>query len=79
MSARETASSDMPVQPESAGSPARYSWAASPMEAALTRSGRSLLTSTTSLPSAARLLATDRMRVSLSPSRKPAGRTWESV
>ena len=33
----------------------------------------------TSWPSAARLAATARMRVSLSPSRKPAGRTVGSV
>ena len=68
----------MPVQPESTGSSARYSCAASPTEAALTRSGRSLLTRTTSSPSAARLHATDRIRVSLSPSRNPAGSTCGS-
>ena len=68
-------SSDIPVQPESTGSSARYSCAARPIEAALTRSGRSLLTSTTSSPSAARSRATDRMRESLSPSRNPAGST----
>ena len=48
-------------------------------EAAFTRSGRSLLTRTTSSPSAARLRATDRIRVSLSPSRKPGGSTWGSA
>ena len=75
MSPLLSSSSVIPVQPESTGSSARYSWAASPTEAALTRSGRSLLTSTTSSPSAARLQATDRMRESLSPSRNPAGST----
>src|SRR4029077_19877915 len=71
----DRSSADLPVQPESTGSSARYSCAARPIEAALTRSGRSLLTSTTSSPSAARLRATDRMRESLSPSRNPAGST----
>ena len=70
-----TSSSVIPVQPESTGSSARYSWAGSPTDAALTRIGRSLLTSTTSSPSAARLAATERMRESLSPSRNPAGST----
>ena len=37
------------------------------------RSGRSLETSVTSWPSSARLRATARIRVSLSPSRKPEG------
>src|ERR1700729_1848747 len=73
MSSALTSSSVIPVQPESAGSSARYSWAVSPIEAALTRSGRSLLTRTTSSPSASRLRATDRIRVSLSPSRNPGG------
>ena len=70
-----TSSSVMPVQPESTGSSARYSSAGRPIAAALTRSGMSLLTSTTSSPSAARFRATDRIRESLSPSRNPAGRT----
>ena len=69
----------MPVQPESGGSSARYSCAVRPMEAAFTRRGRSLLTRTTSSPSAARLRATDSIRVSLSPSRKPGGSTWGSA
>src|ERR1700733_1696587 len=69
----------MPVQPESAGSSARYSWAVSPIAAAFTRSGRSLLTRTTLSPSAARLRATERMRVSLSPRRNPAGSTDGAV
>ena len=75
MSAEVTSSSAIPVQPESGGSSARYSCAVRPMAAAFTRSGRSLLTSTTSSPSSARLQATDRIRVSLSPSRKPSGST----
>ena len=66
-----TSSSAMPVQPDSTASSARYSSAASPTADALTRIGRSLETSVTSAPSAARLRATARMRVSLSPSRKP--------
>ena len=78
MSPLATSSSVIPVQPESTGSSARYSWAARPTEAALTRSGRSLLTSTTSSPSAARLQATAKMRESLSPSRNPAGSTEAS-
>src|SRR5580704_1811935 len=71
-------SSVLPVQPEPTGSSARYSCAASPTAAALTRSGRSLLTRTTSSPSAARLHATDKMRESLSPIRNPAGSTCGS-
>ncbi len=63
----------MPVQPVSTTVSARYSSAASPTEAALTRIGRSLVTRTTSLPSLRQLRATARMRVSLSPSRKPGG------
>ena len=63
----------MPVQPESTASSARYSSASSPTAEALTRSGRSLVTSVTSRPSAARFRATARIRLSLSPSRKPAG------
>ena len=69
----------MPVQPESTASSARYSSAASPTAEALTRIGRSLLTTVTSKPSSDRFLATDRMRVSLSPSRKPAGSELGSV
>ena len=79
MSPLLSSSSVIPVQPESTGSSARYSWAASPIEAALTLSGRSLLTSTTSSPPAARLRATDKMRESLSPSRNPAGSTEASA
>ena len=52
---------------------ARYSWASSPTAEALIRSGRSLETSVTRWPSLARLRATARIRVSLSPSRKPDG------
>ena len=79
MSALPTDNSAMPVQPESTGSSARYSCASKPTEAAFTRSGTSLLTRTTSWPSLARLRATERIRVSLSPSRKPAGRTAASM
>src|SRR3954471_14004539 len=69
----------MPVQPESTASSARYSSASKPTADALTRMGRSLLTTVTSKPSADRFLATERIRVSLSPSRKPAGSTIGSV
>ncbi len=58
---------------------ARYSSASSPTAEALMRSGRSLETSVTRLPSLARLRATARMRVSLSPRRKPDGRDAASV
>ena len=51
----------------------RYSCASRPTADALIRSGRSLLTSVTRSPSLARLRATARIRVSLSPSRKPDG------
>jgi hypothetical protein len=69
-----------PVHPESTASSARYSSASSPTAEALTRIGRSLLTTVTRRPSAARFLATARIRVSLSPSRKPAGSaSWVGV
>ena len=68
-----TSSSAMPVQPESTGMPGSYSSASRPTADAFTRIGRSLLTTVTCRPSAARLRATARIRVSLSPSRKPAG------
>ena len=71
--------SAIPVQPLSTASSARYSSAIRPTEEALTRIGRSLLTRTTSRPSAARLRATARMRVSLSPSWKPFGSTEVSL
>ena len=58
---------------------ARYSWASSPTAEALIRSGRSLETRVTSAPSLARLRATARIRVSLSPSRKPEGSDAGSV
>ncbi len=64
-----------PVQPESLTSSLRYSSACSPMAEALTRIGRSLDTTVTSRPSLARFLATARIRLSLSPPRKPAGST----
>ena len=69
----------MPFQPLDTASSARYSSAAKPTTDALTRIGRSLLTTTTSRPSAARFAATARIRVSLSPSRKPSGSTPGSV
>ena len=47
-----TSTSAMPVQPESGVSSCRYSSAGRPTAEALTRIGRSLLTSTTSRPSA---------------------------
>ena len=64
----------MPVQPvESATGCMRYSSAASPTEAAFTRSGMSLVTSVTARPSAAMFRATARMRESLLSTRNPAG------
>ena len=57
----------------------RYSSASRPTADALIRSGRSLLTSVTRSPSWARLHATARIRVSLSPSRKPDGSESASV
>ncbi len=65
----------MPVQPDVTASSARYSSASRPTELALIRSGRSLETTVTSYPSACRLRATARMRVSASPPpmRYPAG------
>ena len=67
--------SSMPVQPESTASSCRYSSARSPIDAALTRSGRSLETTVTLSPSLARFIATARMRESLSPSCSPDGST----
>ena len=58
---------------------ARYSSASRPTAEALIRSGRSLVTSVTVAPSLARLRATARIRVSLSPSRKPEGSDSASV
>ena len=60
-----TSSSTKPVQPESVASSLRYSSASSPTTPALRRSGRSLVTTTTSRPSRPRLSATARMRWSL--------------
>src|SRR3954470_5815792 len=57
----------------------RYSSASRPTADALIRSGRSLLTSVTRSPSCARFHATARMRVSLSPTRKPDGSESASV
>ncbi len=76
---RSTSSSVMPVQPEITTSWAWYSSAGRPAAPALTRSGMSLLTSTTSCPSAARLSAHARIRESLSPVRNPSGSTDGSV
>src|SRR3954451_8170838 len=73
-----TSISAMPVHPDVTGS-ARYSCACKPMLAALMRSGMSLLTRTTSAPSAARLRATASRRLSLSPRRYPCGRSAGSV
>ena len=83
-SALATSRSAMPVQPEGTTSSAWYSSAASPTAAAFTRSGMSLVTSTTSPSpaarrSAARFSAQARMRLSLASLRKPAGSTSGSV
>ena len=69
----------MPVQPDSTASSARYSSASRPQAEAFTLIGRSLLTMVTIRPSLAMLRATARMRVSLSPNRKPAGSEDGSV
>src|SRR5665647_1035149 len=74
-----TSSSSIPVKPESTASSARYSSARRPTAEAFTRIGRSLDTTVTSAPAAARFAATARMRVSLSPSRNPSGSTPGSV
>ena len=65
----------VPVQPESFTSSLRYSSACRPMAEAFTRMGRSLETTVTSRPSNAKFWATARIRESLSPERKPWGRT----
>jgi len=69
----------IPVQPDSTTCWARYSSALMPRAAAFTRIGRSLETTVTSRPSAERLAATARIRVSLSPSRIPFGRVASLV
>ena len=74
-----TSISCVPVYPDSIANSARYSSAASPTDDALTRIGKSLLTSTTSAPSLAKFRATAKIRVSLSPSRRPEGRDSTSV
>jgi hypothetical protein len=76
-----TSTSAIPVQLESDSwtSSARYSSASRPTAEALIRIGRSLETSVTRCPSLARLRATARIRVSLSPSRKPDGSESASV
>ena len=74
-----TSSSVMPVQPEVITSWAWYSSAGRPTAPAFTRSGMSLLTNVTRLPSAARFAAQVRMRASLVSVRKPAGKTVGSL
>ena len=79
MSSAAISISCIPDQPETTTSCAWYSSAARPTAAALTRSGMSLLTSVTRLPSAARLAAQLRIRESLLSVRNPAGSTVGSV
>jgi hypothetical protein len=62
MSTLATSSSTSPVHDVSAASSLRYSSAARPTIDALRRSGRSLVTTVTSAPSADRFLATARLR-----------------
>lgn len=69
----------MPVHPDTTTSCAWYSSAARPTAPALTRSGMSLLTNVTCLPSAARLAATVRILASLLSLRNPAGSTDGSL
>ena len=69
----------MPVQPDVTTSWAWYSSAGRPTAPALTRSGMSLLTNVTRLPSAARFAAHVRIRESLVSFRKPAGSTVGSL
>ena len=74
-----TVASTIPVQPLVSASSARYSSDLTPTEEALTRSGRSLVTRTTSLDSAIMFLAIERILESFEPSRKkPDGRDDES-
>ena len=79
MSSAVTSTSVIPVQPEVTTSCAWYSSAGKPTAPALTRSGMSLLTNVTRLPSAARLAAQHRMRESLVSVRNPAGSTDGSL
>ena len=75
-----TLSSSIPVQPVFGTNSARYSSATIPIDDALTRSGRSLVTRTTCFPSASKLRATASIRESFVPSRKkPAGSDDVSV
>ena len=76
--ALSTSSSTMPVQLVSRASSLRYSSAGSPTIEALSRSGRSLVTTVTWLPSAARLRATARMRWSLVSPASDGGRAPRS-
>ena len=78
MTAAGTSSSAKPAQLLSATISLRYSSAASPTMLALSRSGRSLVTTATSAPSLARLRATARMRWSLASDRSVAGRPASS-
>ena len=74
-----TVASTIPVQPLVNASSARYSSDLTPTDEALTRSGKSLVTRTTSLDSAIIFLAIERIRESFEPSRKnPAGSEEES-
>jgi hypothetical protein len=69
----------MPVQPDVMTSWAWYSSADRPTAPAFTRSGMSLLTNVTRLPSAARFAAQVKIRESLLSVRKPAGSTVGSL
>ena len=60
----------MPVHPLFETNSAKYSCASTPTDEAFTRSGKSFVTSTTSLPSDIRFFAIARILVSLVPSRK---------
>ena len=73
-SSASTSSSTKPVQACRRPSSLRYSSASSPTMRAFSRSGRSLVTTVTSRPSAARLRATARMRWSLLSAVSDAGR-----
>ena len=75
-----TVASTIPVQPLLGASSARYSSAVMPTEDDLTRSGKSLVTRTTSFPSLTRFFATARILESFVPSRKkPCGRDEVSL
>ena len=65
-----TLSSTIPVQPLLETSSAKYSSASTPTDDAFTRSGKSFVTKTTSLPSDIKFFAMARIRESFVPSRK---------